>query len=271
MTQQTSLPQASVAFGHKLAETVANQLAVFGNTLIEAARTEGRRANPSPYGTQWGPTFLLNTLKVVPADHDSNDLDFSLTLDQGNFVVDIASAHDKLRAEHNRGLAKPLRERARTEAFEAVVAMRQALVLLGGRTQFTIAVACKATMDTPMFTLAVDGHHVQRKDTPVLLPGLVKRLAPVFGGLHAVEQALKPTTRSDSVWGWEDSRLRVAAPAAVDAWFKSYILHDPTAPFSPGGRTYNFQDPVLYVDKDKVADGIADLRRTLCPQGSPYP
>jgi hypothetical protein len=206
-----------------------------------------------------------------PEAFNSNELIFSANPDSGNFFPLVSSAHDKMRFEHNQSLAEPLRARAKQEALDVVLVLRRALVLLGGRTKMSIVVACKPTLEAPMVTLTVDGHHLQRQDAPVFLNGLHKRLAPIFAGLHAVEQASKPEGRSDRIWGWSDGLVQVAAPTAVLAWFKSLVLHEPSSAFDVARCSYSFRAPVLYVDEDRVADDIADLRRTLCPQGAPYP
>jgi hypothetical protein len=240
-------------------------------TILSVTRTEGHTANPNPSGTRWGDKMLLANLHIQPEPFDSNTIAFTWFADHGNFHTTASSAHHKIRLEHNRLLAEPLRAQVRQKLHDVTMTMRSALTLLSGRTQMTITIACKPTLDTPMASLTIDGHHLQRQKTPVRPNSLYKRIAPVFASLHAFEQAHKPTERSDHIWGWANTQLRVAAPTAVDAWFKSLVLHDPVAPFDPATRSYHFTSPVLYLDENHIADGITVLRHKLCPQGAPYP
>lgn len=260
----SSLPADSLAAGTALADTVATQLMAFAQSTLAFHKAEGREPVTKFYGTNWGQRRRISSWTAVPEAYDSAIVDYGMIPDTGNFHIPSPSAHAKLHAE-------TLRPEMRGRLVEVVRTMRKGLHLLGGRTTFFIQVVCDKDMDNPSLTLAIDGIDVQNHTTPVFLPGLKKRLAPVFAGLHALEQAMPAEQRSTSLWGWEEQTLRIAAPSAVHAWFKTLILRAPHAPFTNDRSYVGLKAPVLYLDADKVADGIADVRRALCPTGSPYP
>lgn len=262
--EPSSLPADSLAAGTALADTVATQLMAFAKSTLAFHKAEGRTPISVFYGTNWGQRRRIASWTAIPEAYDSAIIDYDMIPDTGNFEISTPSAHAKLHAE-------TLRPEMRGQLVEVVRTMRKGLHLLGGRTTFAVQVVCEKDMANPSLTLAIDGIDVQNHQTPVFLPGLKKRLAPVFAGLHALEQAMPPEQRSTLLWGWEEQTLRIAAPSAVHAWFKTLILRDPQAPFSNNRSYVSLKAPVLYLDADKIADGIADVRRALCPTGLPYP